>query len=197
VKLIQGTPENYTPEIPKLIWEEDPELIGLEFGSYANWESVCEKEWPSKGAGNCHDATTLVVSNGAVCGLINAFPAAEIEPRFEKSESLRGPSHLSEKTIDAIDNLFPAPPENSHFILDISVDASVQKAGVGRQLIDHAEQAARAAHHTSLSLHVRETNPALGVYKHLGFEVIATGTVPELQAYNIQPYLLMTRPVLQ
>lgn len=149
------------------------------------------------GAGNCFDATTLALQDGVVCDLINAFPATEIEARFEKTDALRGPSHLTQSTIDQMDSLFPLPPLDTFFVLDISVDPSAQNTGLGKALMDHAEGLARAAGCSGISLHVRETNPALGFYQHLGFEVRQRAEEPALGKHGIKAYLQMTRAIHQ
>ena len=197
MKLIAGQPENFSPEISDLIWSEDPEFLELEFQSFENWDAVCATEWPTTGSGNCHDATTLAIENGTVCGLINAFFWDEVESRFEKTEALRGPSHLDDETIAQMDSLFVSPAQNSFFVLDISVAPSTQNTGLGAKLIAHAETLARAKNHSSLCLDVRETNPALGFYQYLGFTISARSEAPELAAHNIKAYLHMTRPITQ
>ena len=197
MKLVAGQPENFAPEIPDLIWSEDPELLELEFQSFENWHAICAAEWPTTGAGNCHDATTLAIQDNKICGLINAFSWDEVEPRFEKTEALRGPSHLPDETIAQMDSLFVSPAQNAFFILDISVAPSTQNTGLGAKLIAHAETLARAKNHTSLCLDVRESNAALGFYQHLGFTISARSEAPELSDHNIKAYLHMTRPITQ
>lgn len=195
MKLVAGQPQDFAPEISELIWSEDPEFLELEFQSFEKWAAICATEWPTTGSGNCHDATTLAVQNGTVCGLINAFSWNEVEARFEKTDTLRGSSHLNDETIAQMDSLFVSPAENSFFILDLSVALSTQNTGLGAKLIAHVETLACAKNHCSLCLDVRETSPALGFYQHLGFTVAARSEAPALKAYNIEPYLHMTRPI--
>ncbi|MEJ6710284.1 MAG: GNAT family N-acetyltransferase [Amylibacter sp.] len=195
MKLVAGHPQGFSPEIPELIWSEDPELLQLEFQSFEKWHAICAVEWPTTGAGNCHDATTLELQNGKVCGFINAFSWDEVEPCFAKTDALRGPSHLSDDTIAQMDSLFTSPAQNAFFVLDISVAPSTQNIGLGAKLIAHAETLARAKNHTSLCLDARETNAALGFYQHLGFTISTRSHAPELDAHNIKAYLHITREI--
>jgi GNAT superfamily N-acetyltransferase len=197
IHLLQGQASDFSTRIPELVWAEDPALIGLEFQSYEKWADVCKSEWPQNGASNCHDATTLAWDGADIVGLINAFPAAEMEPRFEKSETLRGPSHLPIELIEQIDALFAEPDADAFYILDISVHASEQKKGVGEKLIAHAEQIGARNGCKSLALHVSEDNPAVGFYERLGFAQTGRCEVPELQKFGISSHSLMARQILQ
>ena len=195
--LRSATPKDYAPRIAELIWSEDPVLIGLEFQSFEGWAEVLAAEWPTSGASNSHDATTLAIQNGDVCGLINAFPASELEARMMRSEILRGPSALSSELADHIDALFFDPDPSAFYILDLAIHVTAQKTGLGVILVNHAEARAKAIGATSLSLDVSVANPAVGFYQHIGFQIKSQSNVPALRAYGQLDHLHMTRMIDQ
>lgn len=194
ILLRPARPEDDCAQIAELIWSEDPALMALEFQRYDQWAQILAAQWPTKGAANSYDTTVLAEVNGAVVGLLNGFPASEMDVRFAQSDALRGLSHLHDELAEAIDALFVPPPEDAFYVLDIAVEAAWQKTGVGAALMDHATQLAGGA---PLSLHVSEANPAIGFYHRLGFEIAHRCHVAALQEHGLQAYFLMTRKMDQ
>ena len=197
ISLHRAGPKDYVPEIAALIWSEDPALLTLEFGTLATWEAVLAAEWPLKGAANSHDGTTLALSEGKPCGVINAFPTAEMDTRFERSDATRVSSLLTNDVAKAIDALFPPPPEDAFYILDISVASTAQNLGIGRKLVDHAAVRAKEEGADLLSLHVSIGNPALKFYQRIGFESVCCSDVPSLHRFGVSDHILMTRAIDQ
>jgi ribosomal-protein-alanine N-acetyltransferase len=75
-------------------------------------------------------------------------------------------------------------------ILEIAVDERVRRRGVGRALMLHAMQRARARGGTALLLEVRVSNePARRLYESLGF--VANGIRPRYYRDNHEDALLM------
>ncbi len=196
-QLVAGTPTDFTTRIAELIWSEDPALIGLEYQSYENWVDAAQKEWPVAGAANSYDSTTLAMDGDAIVGLINGFPASEIEPRFDKSSEVQGARLVSDDIADAIDTLFAEPIENAFYILDIAVHVSAQNTGLGGRLMEHADQLARRAGCTSLYLDTYASNAAVGFYQHLGFVINQRTHSAVLDAFGVDPYLQLVRPISQ
>ncbi len=134
MQLRPATSYDYTQRIAELIWSEDPALMLLEFKSFEIWEKVVAVEWLEAAAANSYATTVLAFAEGQVSGLINAFPSTEIKPRMEFSEGLSVGSQLSDDQFDHIDALFPSPPAQAYYILDIAVHAAQQAIGARVQI---------------------------------------------------------------
>lgn len=195
VRLVAGKPDQFSTRIAELIWSEDPALIGLEYQSYENWVDAAQKEWPVAGVANSYDSTTLAMDGAAIVGLINGFPANEIDARLERSSEIHGPHLVSDDIAEAIDTLFAEPIENAFYVLDIAVHACAQNTGLGGRLMDHADQMARSAGCTALYLDTYSSNVAVGFYQHIGFQITQQTNSALLAPFGVEPYLQMVRPI--
>lgn len=74
------------------------------------------------------------------------------------------------------------------------IDPNITGQGLGRQLLEALEQAARAAGDQVINLNVNRSNPAVNFYLHLGFEVVREEVLDIGQGYVMDDYV-MERPV--
>jgi ribosomal protein S18 acetylase RimI-like enzyme len=175
-------PEDYNAKIPKLIWDEDAPLMACEYGTYANWCAVVAAEWPAPHAFTSHAITDLALQNGAFAGFVTGFPAADYESLAEGSDNLRSETSNPRAHLLHLDQLFPVPPQDAYYVLNIATDPAHLGRGVGRALLQCAVGKARAIGCTSLCLDVAAENPAVGFYQHLGLSIAVETRLPALQS---------------
>jgi ribosomal protein S18 acetylase RimI-like enzyme len=72
----------------------------------------------------------------------------------------------------------PHVPEDCSYILVVSVPEAARGRGAGRALIDHEIGRARTKGFTRVHLDVMSDNPAVGLYRAMGFEPMAETVAP-------------------
>jgi len=175
MRIAPATPDHPTEPLARLMWDEDPGVMVHLFGTPARWQAVLAREWPATETHNCHATTLLAQDGGATVGLMNGFPAAQFDARYEASLALYldGLDDAEQASLEArlgeVEELMPLPDPADFYILDIAVAAGHRGRGVGRALMAEAEAAARAAGCAGLCLDVAADNPAVGFYRRMGF----------------------------
>lgn len=82
-----------------------------------------------------------------------------------------------------VGRLYLARDDSAHHIIDIALAPAARGRGIGtallRDLLDEA-----AALHRHMSLHVDKTNPAMALYRRLGFRTVADRGVHDLLVWS-------------
>jgi ribosomal protein S18 acetylase RimI-like enzyme len=99
--------------------------------------------------------------------------------RWKQTETPSLAAHL-DSAFTMMARLFPHPPPDSYYVLDLAVDPARQKGGIGRQLMNAAIEHGLSLGRTSLQLDVEGENAALHFYKRIGMEIEVETRVPYL-----------------
>lgn len=76
------------------------------------------------------------------------------------------------------------PVADAYGVHELHVDRAFRNRGIGREMLDYAEDQARAASHPRLSLTTTTSNPARRLYERHGFRVVETKTDPAFERYT-------------
>ena len=85
----------------------------------------------------------------------------------------------------------PLIPEDAWYLQNLAVDPAVRGQGIGGDLAQHCMDRAREAGYRRVHLDVFDGNPAIGLYRRLGFEVIVETRVLPLMAKGAPMHLRM------
>ena len=140
--------------------------------------------------GYSYRSTTIVETNGQVCGMLLAFPMSDSSPRNPENRP----------SVDD-DNVF-APyiyleEPNSWYICGIAFYPQYQGQGLGTKMMAMANEQAKEAGFNQLSLVAFEENTgSVRLYKRLGYRVVDRAPiVPHPMIHTSGDALLMARLV--
>jgi ribosomal protein S18 acetylase RimI-like enzyme len=91
--------------------------------------------------------------------------------RIVTRRSNDGPNSLAKDSVDRIGWLQTVQQEHALFLSQLFIDAPFQRQGIGTELM-HRLIAEAANFHLPVELDVVKINPALRLYKRLGFRII-------------------------
>lgn len=89
---------------------------------------------------------------------------------------------LSKNTVD-IGRLYMDQRDDDLRIIDIALMPNYQKMGIGKALLQGAQQVATELK-LPITIHVEKNNPAMRLYKHLGFEMVEDQGVYDLMRWE-------------
>ena len=148
-------------------------------------EAVGARRYARRGTAFSHENCLLAVRDGAVIGMVHAFPMPPRQPgEVEDDPVLRPYAELEDA--------------GSLYVAGLAVDAPHRGAGIGGALMDRLDARARAEGCPRLSLICFERNAgALAIYRRRGFGEIARRAIvphPSLR-YRDGNALLLACPV--
>ena len=198
VKLIPGTPNHSTKRLAELIWTVDEHFMPFLFGSPDNWYRLFSIDWCADKGINSHAYSVVAVDDDEIAGVMIGYNAAIIDSLFEatlsrwlQDEPPEQAAYL-EQAFNKMDRLFPHPAEGSFYILDLAVDVTRRKTGVGRRLVDRAVSEAKSQGLSALKLDVDADSEAVGFYERLGMSIEVETFVPEIaEKYDVGSHLHM------
>jgi ribosomal protein S18 acetylase RimI-like enzyme len=79
------------------------------------------------------------------------------------------------------------PLPGAYYVYELDVDKSYRNRGIGAAFLRLAEQNARAAACTCLSLTTDITNPAQHLYQRAGFRIVGTKTDAKYERWSLSP----------
>ncbi len=188
--------------LSELLWSTDPKLNGFMFQTEERLHRILSCEWPAEGGLLCHRFAFTIMDEAQVSGLLIGHTAEEYGRNFEAAKVLQVAAMTSEESsamVEALfwmDRLFPAPREQSYYVLELAVAAKAQGGGLASALLSAAEERATRQGCTHICLDVAADNEAVGFYKHLGYVVEIETRVPYLaEDHGIGTHLHMVKPL--
>ena len=142
---------------------------------------VGRQRYEREGTAFSYENCTIVEVNGAVAGMLVAFPM-HVDPEAEESDPVLAPySRLEE--------------DNSYYVCGVALFPEFRGLGLGTRLMALAEQHAREQGFGKLSLIVFEKNEgAMRLYDRLGYrEVAREAIVPHPLIHYTGDAVLMVR----
>ena len=201
IKIVAANPEHSATVVAELIWSADPALMNYLFQGKPNWLRVCTREWPRMNGLVAHARAHVAIDEDAVVGILVTHDPTALDTQFEASAALwtdaESPDMIAhlDFAFTMMDRLFPHPPQDAYYVLDLAVGANVRRAGTGRQLMDVASELARSLGKRSLRLDVAKDNPAVAFYERIGMEIGMETRVPYLETHGVAPHYHMILPL--
>jgi ribosomal protein S18 acetylase RimI-like enzyme len=202
VEIVKGSPNHASAKIAELIWSVDVPLVNYLFQGRRNWDRMAAVEWPESVGLVCYSESLLAIDGDKIVGILVAHDPATMDYLFEKSLDRwkREASDPLAKHLDVafawMDRLFPHPPSDSYYILELAVDPAVHRQGIGRKLMMVAIERGRALGRRSLQLDVNGETEAVQFYKALGMEIEVETRVPYLaETHGIGTHYHMGMPL--
>jgi ribosomal protein S18 acetylase RimI-like enzyme len=201
INLIEGRVNHSTERIAELIWTVDVNLMKFLFGSPENWHRLFAIDWCEAEGALSHSNAVVAIEGDQVLGVLIGYRADLSEHLWESTltrwfeiESPENANYLK-VAFDKMDRLFPHAGQESFYILDLAVDKSNQKSGVGRKLMEWVMAKAKSHSLFCLELDVEASNPAVGFYKKLGMDIEIETLVPDIaENHNVGRHFHMKIP---
>jgi len=130
--------------------------------------------------------STLAEKDGVVVGFVQTGSASmKMTPgMFWVALRFYGPSFMRvlAPRIKLQNRVQTSPHPEAFSISEIHVDPAYRGRGIGKALLEYAENNAREAGHKQISLQTWTGNPARRLYERCGYRVVKTRTDPEFEA---------------
>ena len=202
IEIRPGRPDDPIREIAALVWSTDPELMVCLFQNEDLWHTAAAEEW-RRGRGLITPQNTIsAFADGRLCGATLGFPAHRAAAIFGEAQEVQRASLPASDVAQfdigfaAMERLFPEPDPGAFHVMELAVAPDARGRGIGRALLVAAAERARAEGCTSLALDVAADNPAVRLYRSLGFEVAVETRLPKLEAdYGIGKHFHMVGPL--
>ncbi len=175
--LKNGSEISYSRDLPKLVWQTDPDLFRFLFlSSKELWAKLFEVEWAADYGLHSFKDTTVAVVDGEIVGVLVCFPAASTASRFEatlkrfKQGLDDETSRHIERAMEQMSWLFPPAPDDALLVYNLVVREKLRGSGIGRLLMSEAEGKAHRHGCRSIHLDTATNNPAVAFYRRVGYE---------------------------
>jgi ribosomal protein S18 acetylase RimI-like enzyme len=183
-----GRPEE-AAQAARLIAETDRDLFTSYAGDLAAWVEISEHEWRHERGIYCYRMADVVRDGAALRGLLISYSGRaplEIDWSLGNSAPHISPAVMAQvqRSRRRVHFLFPAIPEDVWYVQNIAVVAEGRGGGLGRFLMNAAEERATATGCVEVHLDVDSSAPAVGFYRRLGYEVLVETRVPGLPAVH-------------
>ncbi|WP_271946380.1 GNAT family N-acetyltransferase [Ruegeria faecimaris] len=203
--LVQPASKSVPPEaLADLLWSTDPKLNGYIFGKMDVLLKIIGTEWPAQLGLYSFKHAFTAMHRGKVAGLLIGHTEEEYAANFDFSVDHQANAlgedearHLK-SALHWMDRLFPAPRQNSYYILEFAVNPDMQGTGIASQLFAIATKRALAGGCNQICLDVAANNEAVSFYEHIGFSVEIESRVPVLDdEHGIRMHLHMVLEIGQ
>lgn len=211
IKIVSAIGERasrFATHIPGLIRATGPKSYSYIFGSYEPlYQQFMERAWAAPDNYFSHSRSILALEDGVFCGVLISHDGPEHYRAkaavLPITQSLIGQNGITESHIlglaeraDIASYMNPHVPEDCSYIIVVSVPEDARGKGAGRALMVHEIERARTMGFRSVHLDVMSDNPAVGLYRTLGFETMAETITPILcREHGIAMELRMVLPL--
>lgn len=186
----EGTRAKETmPLIPELVHATGPRSYDYIFGGRGLYEPFIAAAWDAPDNFFSYEQSVLAFEDGAFRGVLISHDGADHyrlkDAVWPVAMGLVGEHGATEADIQALAEraeiasfMNPHVPEDCSYIIVVSVPEAARGRGAGRALIDHEIERARRKGFTRVHLDVMSDNPAVGLYRAMGFEPMAETVTP-------------------
>ncbi len=177
-------------EIPGLVFATGPASYSYIFGGRGGlYEDFIDAALKAPANFFSHEQAALAFEDGAFLGVLISQDGPEHyrlkDGVWPVAQGLAEEGQIGEADIAALAEraeiasfMNPHVPEDCSYILVVSVPEAARGRGAGRALIDREIERARTKGFTRGQLDVRSANPAVGLYRTMGFEPMAETVTP-------------------
>ena len=177
------------PHIPDLVHATGPRSYDYIFGGRQLYEPFITAAWAAPGNFFSHEQSVLVFEDDVLRGVLISHDGPDhyslkdavwpvalalVDEGRATEADIRGLASRAE--IASFMN--PHVPDDCSYIIVVSVPAEARGRGAGRALIAHEIARARAKGFSRVHLDVMSDNPAVGLYRAMGFEPMAETVTP-------------------
>ena len=175
--------------VPALVHATGPHSYNYIFGERRLFDPFIAAAWDAPGNFFSHEQSVLAFEDGAFRGVLISHDGPD-HYRLKDAVGpvamgLMGKQGVTEADIQGVVEraeiasfMNPHVPEDCSYILVVSVPEAARGRGAGRALIAHEIDRARAKGFTRVHLDVMSDNPAVGLYRAMGFEPMAETVTP-------------------
>lgn len=175
--------------IPGLVRATGPKSYDYIFGGQRLYEPFIAAAWEAPGNFFSHEQSVLAYEDGIFRGVLISHDGPEHyrlkDAVWPVAVGLVGQHGVTEADIGGLaaraeiaSFMNPHVPEDCSYIIVVSVPEATRGRGVGRKLIEHEIARAREKGFSRLHLDVMSDNPAVGLYRAMGFEPMAETVTP-------------------
>ena len=186
VAVTDDTVEQFSPDIPELMWSTGPISYEYHFGKRELFDAVALGSWRHRGSLFGFDAATVAINDGQLAGVEVGMKGGDYRDR----QAALGPvwqKLIADGDIDP--NVIPGVLQRSdhaswlnpvlhadtYYVHALAVKPEFRGKRIGYQLIDGAINRAKEQGYKRFQLDVLSDNPAVGLYRAVGLEVLALG----------------------
>lgn len=177
------------PHIPGLVRATGPKSYDYIFGGRQLYEPFIAACWEAPGNFFSHEQSVLAYEDGTFRGVLISHDGPEHyrlkDAVWPVAVGLVGKHGVTEGDIAGLAEraeiasfMNPYVPEDCSYIIVVSVPEAARGRGAGRKLIEHEIARAKAKGFSRLHLDVMSDNPAVGLYRAMGFEPMAETVTP-------------------
>lgn len=175
--------------VPDLVLATGPLSYDYIFGGRRLYDPFIAAAWAAPGNFFSHEQSVLAYEDGVFCGVLISHDGADHyrlkDAVWPVAVGLIGQHGVTEADIAALAGraeiasfMNPHVPEDCSYIIVVSVPEAARGRGAGRKLIEHEIARARERGYSRLHLDVMSDNPAVGLYRAMGFEAMAETVTP-------------------
>ena len=185
-----GLAKRVADHIPELVQATGPLSYDYIFaGREPVYNRFIDAAWLAPENYFSHSRSTLAFEGDAFRGLLISHDGPDHyaikNAVFPIAQSLIGQFGITEEHIvglseraDIASYMNPYVPEDCSYIIVVAVPEEARGRGAGRALMLHEIERARSAGFRTVHLDVMSDNPAVGLYRALGFEIMAETITP-------------------
>ncbi|MBO6633540.1 GNAT family N-acetyltransferase [Parvibaculum sp.] len=182
--------ETHAERIPELVFATGPASYSYIFGGRGPlFDGFIDAAWKAPANFFSHEQAALAFEDGAFRGVLISHDGPEHyrlkDGVWPVAQGLAEDGGIGEAEIGALAEraeiasfMNPHVPEDCSYILVVSVPETARGRGAGRALIEHEIERARARSYSRVHLDVMSDNPAVGLYRAMGFEPMAETVTP-------------------
>jgi len=180
----------HAAHIPDLVRATGPQSYDYIFGPRADvYDAFIETAWMAPGNFFSHTQSTIAFEDGVFRGVLIGhdgpahYPLKDalwplLDGLVQKGDVEAAHLVALAERADIASYMNPHVPEDCHYIIVVSVPLSARGRGAGKALIENAIAHARGEGFRSVHLDVMSDNPAVGLYRAMGFQPMAETITP-------------------
>ena len=196
--LTDDTAEQFSRDIPELMWSTGPISYEYHFGTRGLFDAVVSGSWRHRGSLFSSDAATVAVEGGQLMGVEIGMKGGEYRQRQAGLgpvwQQLIADGNIDPDVIpgvlqrsDHASWLNPVVHADTYYVHALAVKPEFRGKRVGYQLIDGAIKRAREQGYKRFQLDVLSDNPAVGFYRAIGLELLAETRAPKPAEFGVPP----------
>lgn len=177
------------PHIPALVHATGPLSYDYIFGGLALYQPFMRAAWAAGANFFSHEQSVIAHEDGDFRGVLISHDGPDHyrlkEAVWPVAMGLVGHNDVSAADIESLAEraeiasfMNPHVPEDCSYVIVVSVPDAARGRGAGRALMEHEIARARARGFSRVHLDVMSDNPAVGLYRAMGFETMAETMTP-------------------
>ena len=188
--------ELYADEIPELAWSTGPVSYEYYMKRRSLFDAWVQRLWRAPSTIFSSDSTILSVEEGKLLGVAIAFNGGKYRERIRAGgpiweEMLKAKEVTTEEIAGVTERaklaswLNPVIYSNTFYVHALAVKPEARGKGVGYSMMEYLFDEAKELGYQEFQLDVLSDNPAVGLYRSLGLEVLAETRAPKPAEFGV------------